>query len=80
MRSMMHQRLASVGTVEPDLRIVGTNLGPTETPLVRIQIWPGVIAYEELQPLITADGAPVTATGPGTWGQLFAVGKGRQTR
>jgi hypothetical protein len=43
-------------------------------PLARIQIHPGVVAYDE--PLITADGAPVSNTGFGSWGQLYAVGRG----
>lgn len=44
------------------------------TPLARIQIFPGgVIAYDE--PLITTDGAPITATGAGQWGQLYAAGR-----
>jgi len=65
--------------------IVETGLGNAEsevknygavkmTPISRIRIFPGgVIAYDE--PLITADGAPVTATGPGQWGQLYAAGR-----
>lgn len=73
--SMMRERLNSIGSVNPDLRIIGTNLGPTETPLVRIQIYPGLISYEDLQPLIAPDGAPIAATGPGTWGQLYAAGR-----
>lgn len=45
-----------------------------QTPLVRIQTQhPGVIAYDE--PLITSDGAPVPATAPGQWGQLYAAGR-----
>jgi hypothetical protein len=43
-------------------------------PLTRVQIFPGgVLAYDE--PLITPDGAPITATGPFTWGQVYAAGK-----
>lgn len=62
--------------VGPDLSFVGKNWGPTETPLVRIQIYPGVITYEDMQamPLIAADGAPIVATAPGQWGQLWAAG------
>lgn len=44
------------------------------TPLVRVQVFPnGVIAYDE--PIIAADGAPITATGTRQWGQLYAAGK-----
>jgi hypothetical protein len=42
-------------------------------PLTRVAIHPGVLSYDE--PLIASDGAPITATGSGTWGQLYAVGK-----
>jgi len=44
------------------------------TPNVRIRIFPGVITYEDTYPLIAPDGAPISATGPGTWGQLYAAG------
>jgi hypothetical protein len=47
----------------------------TVIPLTRIKIYPGVVSYEELMPLITADGAPVSATSEGTWGQLYAAGR-----
>jgi hypothetical protein len=43
-------------------------------PTRRIQIYPGVVLYEDLQPLIASDGAPIAATGRGTWGQLYAAG------
>lgn len=58
-----------------DLRVKGTYGTPSEMPLVRIQILPGVIAYEEMQPLITSDGAPIPATSQGQWGQLYAAGR-----
>lgn len=73
--STMRNRLVGVGSVEPNLRVIGENYGPVTTPLARIQIFPGLIAYEDMQPIITADGAPVAATGPGTWGQLYAAGR-----
>jgi hypothetical protein len=44
-------------------------------PLVRIRIYPGAIGYQDLDPLVTSDGAPVTATGKGQWAQLYAVGR-----
>ena len=69
----------SVGSVQPNLTVVGKDYMAAESiPLTRIQIYPGVVLYEDLQPLITADGAPVTATGPGTWGQLYAAGVRRR--
>ena len=68
-------RISTMGQTNPDLSIVGRYGTPEETPLVRIQVFPGVIAYDELQPLIAADGAPIAATGSQTWGQLFAAGR-----
>jgi hypothetical protein len=63
--------------IGPDLAIKGRLMGPTEQPMVRIQIYPGIITYEDMQatPLITADGAPIVATAPGQWGQLWAAGR-----
>jgi hypothetical protein len=57
------------------LRDVGIYHTPEEIPLMRIQIYPGVITYEDAQALVTSDGAPVMATGKGTFGQLYAVGR-----
>jgi hypothetical protein len=71
----LRHRIATVQSSNPDLRIIGTNLGPTETPLTHIIIYPGIIAYEDTTPLIASDGAPITATGKGQWGQLYAVGR-----
>jgi hypothetical protein len=48
---------------------------PRSIPLTRIQIHPGVIMYDDLQPLVAADGAPISASSPGTWGQLYRAGK-----
>jgi len=42
-------------------------------PLAPVQVNGGIIGYSE--PLVTADGAPVSSTGPGAWGQLYRVGK-----
>lgn len=73
--SSLSDRIASVGQVNPDLTVVGRYNTPTETPLVRIQVFPGVIAYDELQPLIAADGAPIAATATNNWSQLYAAGR-----
>lgn len=45
----------------------------TSIPLVQIAVYQTGIGYNE--PLITADGAPVTPDGPGRWGQLYAAGR-----
>lgn len=79
--STLRDRIGSVGSINPNLTALGKDYGDIKSiPLVRIQIFPGTILYEDMQPLITADGAPVPATSPGTWGQLFAVGNRRGGR
>lgn len=60
----------------PDLSIKGRYNTPAETPSINIQIFPGMISYQDMQPLIAADGAPIAATGAGTWGQLYAARRG----
>lgn len=68
-------RVTQVGS-GPDLSIKGRYGTPAETPLIGIQIYPGMISYEDLQPLIASDGAPIAATGQGNWGQLYAARRG----
>lgn len=73
-------RIAGHGNGRPtpqtnDLRVVGTNNSALETPLVRIAIYPGAVAYDEGGPLVAADGAPISATGPGEWSQVYAAGR-----
>lgn len=46
---------------------------PTEIPMVRVAMYTNGVAYDE--PLATADGAVIPATGPGQWGQLYAAGR-----
>lgn len=60
-----------------DLRVKGIPPGtPTETPLRVVYIFDsGMVATVPADSLITADGAPVYATRPGTWGQLVAAGR-----
>ena len=49
---------------------------PTETPLRAVFIFhDGTVATVPADSLITADGAPVYATRPGTWGQVRAAGR-----
>lgn len=71
--SILKRRIVSQEA--PDLRIVGRYATPEQTPLMRISILPGTITYETLQPLIASDGAPIAATGPSSWGQLYKAGK-----
>lgn len=73
----LKSRIYQVGQVEPQVYNIGKDYGNIKAvPTQRIRIYPGVIAYEDLQPLIAADGAPIAATGKGTWGQLYAVQAG----
>lgn len=76
--SVLKTRITSYGQSNSDLSIVGIPPGtPMMRPVVRVSIRPDVLLYEQLQPLITADGAPIVASSPGTWGQLYAAGSMR---
>ena len=49
-------------------------------PLQHVQIVPmnpgySTVAYQDITPIWTADGAAIPATAPGTWGQLVAAGR-----
>jgi hypothetical protein len=72
----LRSRIYQAPGTPPSVQVIGKDYGNIkEVPTMRIQINPGVILYEDLQPLIAADGAPIAATGNGTWGQLYAVGR-----
>ena len=60
---------------DSDLSIKGHYRTPLERPLWRVQIFPGIVAYDDMVPLVATDGAPIAATAPGTWGQLYAAGR-----
>lgn len=53
----------------------GTVDAVAEMPLSQIGIYPGIATYTSSTPLITTDGAPVKATGTGSWAQLYAAGR-----
>jgi hypothetical protein len=74
MSTLMDRMSWSDNNVYPSKKIV-THNSPVQIPLMRIQIFPGVISYEDLDPLVTSDGDPITATGNGEWGQLYAAGR-----
>jgi len=46
----------------------------TGRPDVQIAITTGGVTMDD-NPLITADGAPIPATGRGKWGSLYAAGR-----
>jgi hypothetical protein len=74
--SRLLDRIRGVGTVEPQINIIGKDYRDVKAiPLTRIQIYPGVVSYEDTYPLIAPDGGLISATGAGTWGQLYAAGK-----
>lgn len=63
----------------PDLRVVGTNNGPTEAPdsVVRATS-SGLLTYEDLYTGLGPDGKPALFTMPGTFGTYATMaGKGR---
>jgi hypothetical protein len=77
----LKSRIASVGTLPPSLTPYAKNYGDIKSiPLVRIQIYPDIIMYDEMRPLIAPDGGIIPATSPGTWGQLYAAGNRRGRR
>ncbi len=47
---------------------------PMDWSVVRVTFTGDGATIEEMVPLWTADGAPVPATGPGHWDQLYAAG------
>lgn len=44
-------------------------------PVMRVGIYPGIVSYEDQQPLITPDGAVHMETAPGQWGHLYRAGR-----
>ncbi len=50
----------------------------TMSPVVMVRVSGTQIGYQEMQPLVTSDGAPVYATGPGTWNNLYRAGAPRR--
>ena len=79
--STLRDRIASVGTIPPHLTPYEKDYrAVTVQPTIRIQIYPDIVMYDELQPLIAPDGGIIPATSPGTWGQLYAVGNRRGSR
>jgi hypothetical protein len=55
---------------------------PMEMPLAMVNVYPApggyvTVAYQDLAPIFTSDGAAVPAVTPGRWGQLAAAGSPR---
>lgn len=75
MMSLLKSRIATQGRNGPDLSIKGRYGTPQEAPLMRIAIYPNAYRYEDMDSLIASDGAPIAATMPGTWGQLYKASR-----
>lgn len=73
--STLRDRMSWDMPVYPDKHQVENYAHITEVPLMRIATYDGLITYEDLDPLISADGAPIAATGRGSWGQLYRAGR-----
>lgn len=54
----------------------GTADTPMLMPLAMVTRTDAGLAVQDMTPLITADGAMIPATAPGSWGQLHAAGRG----
>lgn len=79
--STLKNRIASVGQLPPSLTPYTKDYADVKSiPLVRIQIYPDIVMYDEMRPLIAPDGGVIPATSPGTWGQLYMVGNRRGQR
>lgn len=50
----------------------------TVIPTHRITVYMNTVTYEDIDPIIASDGAPIYNTSPGTWGQLVRAGQGRR--
>lgn len=59
----------------------GTAATPMVMPLAQVTVTAApagqyqTVAYQDLTPIWTADGAAIPATTPGNWGQLAAAGR-----
>jgi len=59
----------------PDMTTVGRYATPAEVPNIRVIVTSDAYHYEDMTPMYAADGAPIAATGAGSWGQLYAAGR-----
>jgi len=73
--SAMSRRVSEPGQMAA-YHPVGTGATPMTMPLAQVRITQDGMTYETLQPIFTGDvnAAPVPATAPGSWGQLYAAG------
>lgn len=83
-RQRLQHRVADVGTVNAramgQYHPAGTAATPMVMPLAHVQIVPttggyATVAYQDMTPIWTTDGAAIPATAPGSWGQLIPAGR-----
>ena len=53
----------------------GNQNTPMAMPIAQVIVTTGGASVDELTPIYAADGAPIPATAPGSWGQLVAAGR-----
>jgi len=53
----------------------GNQNTPMAMPIAQVTVTQAGLAVNELTPIYAADGAPIPATAPGSWGQLVAAGR-----
>lgn len=61
----------------PDYHPYGTGATPMVMPLTLVEIYGEGMTCQDMRPLYAGDasGAPIPATAPGSWGQLYAAGR-----
>lgn len=79
--SVLKKRIAhqAMGRTAAPLSEVALPPGtPDIAPSSQIIVWsPSTVGIGPLAPMVTADGALVPATAPGTWDQLHAAGRSK---
>lgn len=72
--TLLH-RMSGQNGPPADLAVVGRYNTPAEIPNARVIVTSDAFHYEDMTPMYAADGAPIAATGAGTWGQLYSAGR-----
>lgn len=75
MSGTLFNRMTGQPASSPDLSVVGRYATPAEIPNARVIVTTDAYHYEDMQPMYAADGAPIAATGAGSWGQLYSAGR-----
>lgn len=81
----LRNRVANVGNTNAQAmgayHPAGTAATPMLMPLAHVQMTQAspqgysVVAYQDVTPIWTTDGAAIPATAPGTWGQVVPAGR-----